>query len=222
MEHIKLCKYNWWKWQQKRKLFCYWVSCGNYSCWLLVLSTSHSEVDIAIPAIYCMKTVANLLRGPPGIGDWSYAFISKSLLNAAGPAPPHLSSKIMVCLACCPTPEIKSQLDRTALSLTVTMTETWNSHYWSADRPYLRLFEITFCFTTFVSDTFTPCWMCNLCFHIWYSLESLFGHVCQVGCLSNQCASVYLKSMCISLRASFTKQGRLAWERNSKSAPMSV
>lgn len=38
---------------------------------LLVISFVylHSELDIAIPAIYCMKTVANLLRGPPGIGD---------------------------------------------------------------------------------------------------------------------------------------------------------
>lgn len=36
---------------------------------VISLSTSHSEVDIAIPAIYCLKTVANLLRGPPGIGD---------------------------------------------------------------------------------------------------------------------------------------------------------
>ncbi len=138
MEHNKLCNYNWWRWQQKFNLFCYWVSCGNYSCWLLVLSTSHSEVDIAILALYCIKTVANLLRGPPGISDWSHAVISKSLLNAAGPAPAHLSSEIIVCLACCPTPEIKSQLDRTVLSLTVTMTETWSSHYWSADRSYLR------------------------------------------------------------------------------------
>ncbi len=85
-----------------------------------------------------MKTVANLLRGPPGISDWSHAVISKSLLNAAGPAPAHLSSEIIVCLACCPTPEIKSQLYRTVLSLTVTMTETWSTHYWSADRSYLR------------------------------------------------------------------------------------
>ncbi len=160
MEHNKLCNYNWWRWQQKFQLFCYWVSCGNYSCWLLVLSTSHSEVDIAILALYCMKTVANLLRGPPGISDWSHAVISKSLLNAAGPAPAHLSSEIIVCLACCPTPEIKSQLDRTVLSLTVTMT-------WDMKLSLLKcrqiLFEITFCFTTFVSDTFTSCWMCNLC-----------------------------------------------------------
>ncbi len=77
-------------------------------------------------------------QGSPGISDWSHAVISKSLLNAAGPAPAHLSSEIIVCLACCPTPEIKSQLDRTVLSLTVTMTETWSSHYWSADRSYLR------------------------------------------------------------------------------------
>lgn len=154
---------------EKSKWFCNWVLCGNNSSWLLVLSTSHSEVDIAIPAKHCMKTVADPLRGPPGIGDWSHAVISESLLNAAGPAPPHLSSEIMVCLACCPTPEIKSLLDRTALFLTVTMTETWSSHYWSADRlfgDYLRS-RFTLQHSSLIHS---HCDECNLCLSLYLAM----------------------------------------------------
>lgn len=110
-------------WKQQRSI----ISSAYLQQWGGYCHTGH---------IYCMKTVVNLFRGPPGISDWSHAVISKSLLNAAGPDSPHLSSKIMVCLACCPTPEIKSQLDRTALYLTITMTKTWSSQYWSADRPW--------------------------------------------------------------------------------------